>query len=527
MQTSVLVVGGGVVGLSSALFLARHGVDCVLVERHPDLLIHPRARGLTPRTMEIFRQVDLERQILESAYAGAGFAWTPVQATTLRDEHRTPDEPQEDDGADASPCAFGPIDQDRLEVLVRARARELGADLRFDTELSGLVQTDRGVTADLTDRPTGDRSTVEARYVVAADGADSSIRRSLGIAVDGPGRLFTTMTAMVAADLRPALRGRTATIAYLDKPRPFTILMAHDDAGLRWVFGTGYDERYESLDDFTERRVAEMVREASGLPEVAVTVRPQIPGTDLKVLGFPIGAHVARAYRSGRVFLAGDAAHVWPPTGGLGANAGIQDAHNLAWKLAAVLRGEAGERLLDSYDRERRPVGALTMEQAMARFGARMGPDGGPELIDYGAVAMGYRYPTTETNDTSPVPPKDLRGEPGTRAPHVPLPADATIATTLDLFGAGWVLLVGPAGAPWRAAAGRQRVPVAVYRLERCPGYVRHRRGRRVAGPPGRLRRMAQPRRPAGRRARADGCGRAGPGLTHRGDHCAVGAGGS
>jgi putative polyketide hydroxylase len=147
MQTSVLVVGGGVVGLSSAVFLAKHGVDCTVVERHPDLLIHPRARGLTPRTMEIFRQVDLEADILEAAYAGANFVWTPVQATTLSDEYTSPDEPHEDDGADSSPCAFGPIDQDKLEKLVRGRAGELGAELRFATELAALSQQERGVTA--------------------------------------------------------------------------------------------------------------------------------------------------------------------------------------------------------------------------------------------------------------------------------------------------------------------------------------------------------------------------------------------
>jgi putative polyketide hydroxylase len=465
MHTSVLIVGGGVVGLSTALFLANHGVDCTLVERHPDLLIHPRARGLTPRTMEIFRQVDLEEDILHAAYADTGFAWTPVQATTLSGEYTTPEEPQEDDGADASPSSFGPIDQDKLEALVHDRALKLGADLRFSTEFTSLTQHDGGVTAVVKDRRTGAVSDIGSRYLVAADGGHSGIRQSLGIEVDGPGPLFTTMTAMVNADLRPALRGRTASIAYLDKPRPFTILMAHDDAGLQWVFGTGYDERYETLEDFTEDRVAEMVRQASGLPDVEVTVRSQIPGTDIKVLSFSIRAQVARAYRSDRVFLAGDAAHVWPPTGGLGANAGIQDAHNLAWKLALVLRGDADERLLDSYETERRPVGVLTMGQAMARFGARMGPGGGADLIDYGAVAMGYRYPNVESSDTSPIMPRDLRGQPGTRAPHVPMDGGQGPTTTLDLFGDQWVLFVGAAGTPWRAAAEHLRVPVAVHGL--------------------------------------------------------------
>jgi putative polyketide hydroxylase len=488
MRTPVLVVGGGVVGLTAALFVARHGVPCVLVERHPDLLLHPRARGLTPRTMEVYRQAGLEQSILDAAYAGPGFAWQPVQADTLSDaEYGVPDEPDEDDGSGASPCAFGPIDQDELERLLRDRARELGAELRFHTELSSFTQDDHKVTAQLTDRGTGATEVLEADHLVAADGFHSPVRQALGIETDGPGPLFTTMTAIVEADLGAALRGRTVSIAYLQQPRPFTILMAHDDRGRRWVFGTGYDPSQESLEDFTDERVAGMVRAAAGLADVDVRVQPQIPGTDLKVLGFPIGAHVARRYRAGRVFLAGDAAHVWPPTGGLGANAGIQDAHNLAWKLAMVHRGQAGPALLDTYERERRPVGLLTMGQALARFGTRMGPDAGPEIIDYGAVGMGYRYPVDDSGDTAPLPPAELAGQPGTRAPHAPIVRAGRRLSTLDLYGAGLVLLTGPAGHGWAAAAAKLDVPVDSHQAtaEVATAYGLHEDGASLVRPDG------------------------------------------
>jgi putative polyketide hydroxylase len=460
-RTPVLVVGGGVVGLTTALFLAKQGIPCVLVERHPDLLLHPRARGLTPRTMEVYRQVGLEQPILGAAYAAPGFAWQPVQATTLSDaEYAVPDEPAEDDGAGASPCSYGPIDQDKLEHLLRNKARELGAELRFHTELTSFTQDDQAVTATLTNRNTGATQVLQADYLVAADGFGSPVRQALGIEVDGPGPLFTTMTAIVEADLTAALRGRTVSIAYLQQPRPFTILMVHDDQGRRWVFGTGYDPRSESLADFTDQRVAELVRAAASLPDVEVRLLPQIPGTDLKVLGFPIGAQVARHYRAGRVFLAGDAAHTWPPTGGLGANTGIQDAHNLAWKLALVHHGQAGPALLDTYERERRPVGLLTMGQALARFGSRMGPDAGPALIDYGAVSMGYRYPAGPDGDTTPLLPRDLAGQPGTRAPHAPITVAGRQLSTLDLYGTRLVLLAGPTGHSWVDAAARLDVPV-------------------------------------------------------------------
>ncbi|MEU4196956.1 FAD-dependent oxidoreductase [Kribbella sp. NPDC026611] len=461
MQTSVLVVGGGVVGLTAALFLAKHGVPCVLVERHPDLLIHPRARGLTPRTMEIYRQAGLEPAILGSAFAGPGFAYTPVQGQTLNDaEYTTPDEPHEDDGASSSPCGFGPIDQDVLEILVRDRARELGAELRFGVELVTHRQDLHGVLATVRNHATGVDETIEAEYLIAADGVNSSIRAELAIETDGPGVLFTTLTAIVEADLRPALRGRIASMAYLQQPRPFTILMAHDDAGLRWVFGTGYDAAAEDVTAYSDARIADMVRAAAGLPDVEVKLHPQIPGTDLTVLAFPIAARLARRYQVGRVFLVGDAAHTWPPTGGLGANCGIQDAHNLAWKLAAVLDGSAGEDLLRTYDAERRPVGRLTMQQALARFGSRMRSAEGPELIEYGAVAMGYSY-----LDRPPVVPSELSGEPGTRAPHVFLGS----SSVLDLFGDGFVLLAGRDGSPWESAA--RGLPIAVHVIDTLPAY--------------------------------------------------------
>jgi len=183
IYTPVLIAGGGVVGLC-ALFLVWHGV--------PSLL-------------------------------------------------GVPDEPMQDDGSAASPSAFGPIDQDRLEVLLRAEAHKRGADLWFSTELTWFEQDGAGVTAVLDDRAVRQQQTVRAGCLIAGDGNHSPIRQRVGIGVDGPGQLLTTITAIVEADLNPALRGRMVSIAYLQQPQPFTILMAHDDQGRRWVFTTGYD----------------------------------------------------------------------------------------------------------------------------------------------------------------------------------------------------------------------------------------------------------------------------------------------
>jgi putative polyketide hydroxylase len=456
----VLIVGGGLSGLSSALFLAAHGLRALLVERHPELLIHPQARGFNQRTVELFRQVGLEPAIRDASFAsGEDFHWHAVRAETLAGEYEAAEEEDESEAiGHLSPAPFAPIDQDKLEVLLRDKAEELGADIRFATELVSLAQDDTGVTAVIRDRGAGAERTVRASYVVAADGWDSSMRQRLGIEMDGPGPFFRVATSLITADLRPALRGRPVSIAYLQQPHPGTILMAHDEEGQRWVFGIGYAPEYgESLADFTDERVAELVRSAAGLPDVAVALRSQIPGTDLKVVGFAIGAQVARQYQMGRVFLVGDAAHIVPPTGGLGANTGIQDAHNLAWKLAAVVGGEAGPGLLETYHDERRPVGLLTMGQALARWGSRIGEgadDTGELLMDYADIAFGYRYQSAavlgaEADAGPTVSVSRLTGEPGTRAPHVWLERGGQPLSTIDLFGQGWVLLAGADGGAW------------------------------------------------------------------------------
>ncbi|UJB46013.1 FAD-dependent oxidoreductase [Streptomyces sp. A1-5] len=455
-RTQVAVVGGALTGLSAALFLAHQGIRVTVVERHPDLLPHPRLRGITPRTVEVFRQVGLGPSIRRESFSAEDGAFVPLRANTLADEYEPVAEPtgaEFDDPRTFSTDAYAGIDQDRLELLLRDRARELGADIRHFTEVTALDQDADGVTVTIRDRASGDEGALRADYLVAADGSRSPVRTWLGIETDGPGVLFDTITALVHADLSAAVRGRRIGIAYLQKPRPFSSMMPHDDSGTRWLFSTGYDPRQESVADFTTERVAEMVRATSGLDDVEVSLRPQIPGTDVTVLGFPIGAQVARSYRSGRVFLAGDAARIQPPTGGFGGSTGVQDAHNLAWKLAAVLAGRAGPGLLDTYDAERRPYGELAMQQAFARFGDRMAGGAQGELLDYAAVTMGFRYASAAVpgnHDTAPVPAAELRAQPGTRAPHRPT-ADG--GSTLDLYGETFVLLAGSEGQEWARSA--------------------------------------------------------------------------
>ncbi|GAA3599666.1 FAD-dependent oxidoreductase [Nonomuraea rosea] len=460
-------------GLSCAMFLAHHGVRCTLVERHPDLLSHPRQRSLVPRLMEIYRQVGLESQIQENRVDFAGSAeYVAIRAETLASARYLPVDQQDDAvrGPAFSPCTGTPIDQNRVEALLRTRAGELGACIRFGTELLEVTQHDDGaVHARLRDLDDTEHR-LRARYLVAADGARSSIRRGLGIAMEGPVDFFRLLTLMVDADLRPALAGRTVHMAFLEQPRPRTFLMALDRTGQRWVFGTTDDPEGAEPD---ENECVDLVRTAVGLPTAPVRLRPQIPGTAKTVLRFEVGAAVAAAYRQGRVFLIGDAAHLMPPTGGFGGVVGVEDAHNLAWKLAAVVHGHAGERLLDTYQDERRPVAQFALRQAVARYRARFatgtGEDGlaqlpttDEQLVGRSTVMMGHRYRSTATigggtDSTAPAEVAGLRGEPGTRAPHLALAGERSM---IDLYGGGFVLLAGPDGQDWVTAAGKMPIPL-------------------------------------------------------------------
>ncbi|MDJ1138220.1 FAD-dependent monooxygenase [Streptomyces iconiensis] len=471
-EPQVLVVGGAVTGLSTAVFLGWHGIRTLVVERHPDTLSHPRSRGVNPRTVELYRQVGLEEAIWSEASLATDFSkLLMIRAETLAGpEMFSGPTDQPDPSGGVSPCEWAPVDQDRLEHLLRERAVQLGAELSFATEMVSFEQSDDGVTAVLRDTATGAERTVRSAYLVAADGSRSPIREELGIETDGPGEFATTLSVLFEADLSAAARGREVGVCYLDKPAPSTILFAHDGKK-RWIFATAMPEG-ATLDTVTEEQAIGLVRDAIGQQDLDVRIVPQLPAGGAKWLSFVIGAQVAREYRRGRVFLVGDAAHLVPPTGGFGASLGIQDAGNLAWKLAAVLDGESGPELLDTYQSERHPVAWMTLQQALGMMQERTGPDGeeaeGPDPAEaYSTTVFGYRY-----GEGPVVPPQHLRGEPGTRAPHVVFErngsdgnasqgdgqgsspaAGAGKISTLDLYGRAPVVLTGEGGQAWVDAA--------------------------------------------------------------------------
>ena len=470
----VMIVGGGLSGLSCAMFLAWHGVQTILVERHPDVLAHPRQRSIPPRIMEMYRQLGLEPRILAATDStpDTDAESTTVSATTLSDRRYRPvDQYVPVARAEAtSPCSGTPIDQDRTETLVRHRARELGAHIRFGTRLCGFTQHQEGVDVRLRDLD-GTETPLCTRYLVAADGAHSPIRRQFGIPMETFGEFHEMLTVLLEADLRPALAGRTVHMAHLTRPRPRSYLMALDSGQRRWAFGTS-DSADADMPD--EDECIELVRQAVGDPELSMKLLPQLPGTDTVATRFTVGAAVAARYRHGRVFLIGDAAHLLPPAGGFAGATGVADAHNLAWKLAAVIAGQAGDALLDSYQAERLPVARFTVQQSLARSRARYEPrpepGWGPQILDRDSVMMGYHYRSSAVVDYSVDrqtvgSASMLRGAPGTRAPHLWLTDAPNRLSTVDLYGSRFVLLTGEEGHAWLAAAHTLPVQVDAYRL--------------------------------------------------------------
>ncbi|MEU9629358.1 FAD-dependent oxidoreductase [Streptomyces luteogriseus] len=474
----VLIVGGSLVGLSTSLFLGRLGVPHVLVERHAGTSIHPRGRGNNVRTMELFRVAGVENGIKDAA-ATLAVNHGILQAPTLVGDAGEWLFRDIDPGgglARFSPSAWCLCSQNDLEPVLLDHARAHGGDLRFSTELMSFDSDPTGVTAVVKSRETGEHTTIRADYLVAADGPRSPVREQLGITQSGPGDLFHNVSLTFRSRrLADVVGDRHFIVCYLTNPEADGALLPVDNRE-NWVFhAPWHPENGESLEEFTDERCVEHIRRAVGVADLDVEITGKAP--------WHAAQRVARSYRSGRVFLAGDSAHEMSPTGAFGSNTGIQDAHNLAWKLAAVVDGWAGEGLLDTYDAERRPVAEATSARAAARsaehshpgFAPPPGAGGGGPQKGILNVALGYRYPqgaVVGADPAVPVVPErlDLSGEPGSRAPHLWVRRGDERLSTLDLYERSLVLL-SDAAEPneWHEAAVRLAdklsLPLRSYRV--------------------------------------------------------------
>ena len=451
--TGVLVVGGGLVGLCAGLFLQRHGTPFILVERNTVGSPLPRARGLAVRTMELFRQVGVEadvRAAVESAWEMGVFGGARRGRTMLDSQPLDlPSAGERLTGGDPSPSRFGACPQTRIESVLRRRLEERGGDVRFGCELTGFHDDGDRVTA-TTRTADGREATITAAHLLGTDGGRSFVRHRIGVGTTGTPPTEHYVNLFFRADLTDRVRGRTFSQCEISNARVQGLFLAMNNTD-HWSFHLRYDPAAGSPADLPDAALADLLHAAIGVDDLPVEI--------LYKGNWNTAARVADRYRVGRVFLAGDAVHRMPPWGGLNGNGGIADAHNLAWKLAAVLAGNADPTLLDSYERERRPVALRSAVQAVlrtdfeARFGLRTptNTEVFADLQDAGALLLRYRYPTADDPSTEPV--DRLCGQPGTRFPHAWVLRGTERISLLDLLGGGYVCLAGPqARADWPSA---------------------------------------------------------------------------
>ncbi len=490
--TDVAIIGGGPVGLAAANLLGHLGIDCTLFERNASTSFHPRGHVVNTRTLEILRGIGLEEAVNAVSlpvdrHAGIGF-YTSLSGDEIGviETRRDPEWSRVEQSQ--SPALKRSCPQDRFEPVLREHtAAHASVSVHFGCGINRLVQDADGVSREWS-ADDGASGTTRARYIIAADGPRSEAREAVGIAMEGRS-IGQQIGIYFHADLWPLVKDRPYLLFWIYNARTSGVLISLDGRN-RWTYNFGYRDD-ESRDDFTPERCLDLLHAVIGSEDYPIEIKNIMP--------WRMQARIADSMQAGRVYLAGDAAHPLPPTGGQGMNTGIADVHNLCWKLAMVLRGVAPESLLETYTIERRPVAHFNVEQsarnaqAMQRKGLSgmlandsallanlEGPAGAenrarlaegiPEQrahFDYAGQTFGYFYDSPLiTGDGTPAPAFEVVtytpcARPGHRAPHLPVRYQGRAQSLIDLFALDrFTLLTGPDGEGWRTAlAGAADLP--------------------------------------------------------------------
>jgi 2-polyprenyl-6-methoxyphenol hydroxylase-like FAD-dependent oxidoreductase len=420
--------------------------------------------------MELFRTWGLEAEVKRAGLAQQDISYVLTGEALTGPVHKRVEFGELDPAflASISPTIPWLCAQDELEPILLAYVSRLPeAEVRFHTELCSFEQDATGVTAHLLDRTSGTIQQVRADYLLGADGAHSQVRARLAIPMIGPGVLGTMLNVLFHADLPAVLGDRRSVLYVIHNASVPWLQFGIVDGKQRWLFLAPYHaEQGETVADYTLARCAKMVRQAVGIPDFPVEIH--------HVAGWEMAALSAERYQQGRVFLAGDAAHRMTPAGAFGMNTGIQDVHNLCWKLALVLQGTAAESLLPSYEAERLPVGRRNVEQSFQFVLQFQREDFGADLNTLG-FTLGTSYesnaviPDGTEHPAGTDPLRDYRpsARPGSRAPHVWLERAGQRLSTINLFGTSFALLAGQTGIAWCQAAmevaSARRLPLRAF----------------------------------------------------------------
>ncbi|HZX01948.1 FAD-dependent monooxygenase [Kribbella sp.] len=501
ITTDVLIVGSGPAGGAASLFLSTYGVDNLVLTRYGWTANTPRAHITNQRTIELMRDIGIEAEVTAKGTAHHLMGQTAF-CTSLAGEEigriRTwGTHPRRlADYTEASPCLPCDLPQTLFEPILVSTAAARGARLRFNTEYESLEQDDDGVTATVRDRLSGTTYQIRAKYLIGADGGRSKVAQDVGLPMAGAMDIEGSMNIVFEADLSRYVAHRPSVLYWVLQPGA---QIGGIGAGLvrmvrpwnEWLIVWGYDIS-QPAPVVDEAMATEIVHNLVGDDTIDVKLK----GTSV----WSVNHMYAEKTSQGRVFCMGDAIHRHPPSNGLGSNTSIQDAYNLAWKLALVLKGQASPTLLDTYNDERAPIAKQIVDRANKsrnQFGQifralGMTPDAPPgrtidsrkddtpaaqeqreelrkaiELKDYEfnahGVELGQRYTSTAVRaDGTPEPPYERDPElyyhpttyPGARIPHCWLTRGSETVSTLDVVGKGrFTLLTGIGGDAWVKAA--------------------------------------------------------------------------
>ena len=493
-----LVVGAGPVGMIEAILLASRGQECLVIERRAGPQTAPAAHVVNARTFEICRQAGLDMKAIDAACkdpADAGFVRFVTRLAGSEIGH-LPFERQGDECLRYTPTPLRNLSQHRFEpILAKELGKQPSVDLRYGWQWEQSEQDAEGVTSIVRNLESGETHEIRSHYVIAADGAASRIRGALGIQMQGPPRIQSFLMIHFGANLREMVRDRPGVLHFVMDPEASGAFIAHD-IDREWVYMHNFDPDRESEEDYDDDRCTQLVLGAIG--EAA-------PLTLLHKGTWHMSSQVADSIGDGRIFLAGDAAHRFPPTGGLGLNSGVQDAHNLAWKLCAVEEGWANDSLLDTYAEERLPVARENTQQSlqnalkMGLLPQALGTDVEPtrarltesladqdrlsavaaaieeqaEHFDMLGLQLGFIYPEGALVPEGIAPPLDSAREyrptahPGARLPHAWIEADGKNRSTLDLISfKDFTLISFGAHERWAdAVAAVSKVPLSHVRI--------------------------------------------------------------
>ncbi|HLU19563.1 MAG TPA: FAD-dependent monooxygenase [Pusillimonas sp.] len=500
IEIPVLIAGGASVGLSMAAELGWRKIPCLLVEQRPEVNPHPRANAVGNRTMEYFRRWGVDQKLFNKGVPPdypADYYW--VSSMHGRALHRLSMLSYEQlvqarNSGVADPMAemyWSPylktiVGQQHVERALKEYVQTLECvDSRFGWALRDFEQDAEGVTAQIECLQTGKIEQVRSRYLVGCDGGRSLVRTRLNVPMSGRSNMARFVSIYFRCpDFMEAHSFGHGNI-YFPLRKEYSGFLLNWDGGTLWTYHLILPEGKEWNDIDPSQAVWALLGK-------------EVPLEVIEVQPWTAHALTVDQYRVGNVYLAGDAAHKFTPTGGLGMNTGVGDAIELGWKLEAVIRGWAPPCLLDTYHIERHPVGVRnTMEAAdnfdklysVMQYGPELDADDehgealrkalGEELqrqekiLASSGVLLGYRYNATPicVPDGTPEPPDDPRryvptARPGHRAPHIWLTPDTSI---LDLFSPHFTLLdfTGrQAGRQWEKQATSMGVPLTVREID-------------------------------------------------------------